>query len=622
MLPKGVEVETGEENTQAQQDDVGEFIGILRTVLLVFAGVALFVAAFLIFNTFSITVAQRTREFALLRTLGANRRQIITSVVVESFAIGLMAAVLGLLAGIAFAPAIAALFEALEIDLPREGTVVESRTIITALLLGTGLAVLASLIPALRATRVPPVTGLREGAVLETSGERHRRGLAGAILSVLGIVLMALGLFGFLDPGEAWVGIGAAVVFIGVALLSPRLVPPIASVFGRPLEALRGVSGRLARENSVRNPGRTATTAAALMIGLALVSFVTVFAAGLKGSIDEAIDEGITANLLLSNTDGFSDIPLLTEDAVADIDGVEAASPYRYTQAELEGESNSSFLSLVDPATVNDVFDFEWREGGPETIAALGANDAVVDEGWADERGLEVGDTFQVTTPTNRKIDYTVTGTFKDNTDFFGDYVASDANAAAYGEGQNTSNVFIRLADGADEAATREQIEAAVDTAFPTVEVQNREELKDSIGERAEPAAGRRLCAAGPGGDRVAVRDREHARALHIRAHPRAGPAASRRHVAPAGAAHHPLRGRDHRPDRRRPGPDPGRGVRRAGQPPARRRGLHPRVPDHHASDPARAGGDRRGAGGDRPGAPGLAPGRPRSARLRVGPRD
>ena len=490
VLPKSIEVETGEENTQSQQDDVGEFIGILKTALLVFAGVALFVAAFLIFNTFSITVAQRTREFAMLRTLGANRRQIITSVVVEAFAIGVFASVLGLLAGIAFAPVIGLLFDALEIGLPKEGTVVESRTIITALVLGTGLAVLAALIPAMRATRVPPVTGLREGAVLETSGGRRRRGLIGIVLAALGIVLMALALFGALSPGEAWVGVGAATVFIGVALLSPRLVGPIASIVGRPLERLRGVSGRLARENSVRNPGRTATTAAALMIGLALVSFVTVFAAGLKGSIDEAIDEGITADLLLANTDGFSDIPALTQKAVGSVDGVESASNYRYTEAELEGESDSSFLSLVNPATVNDVFDFDWREGGPETAAALGPTDAVVDEGWAEDRGLGVGDTFAVTTASGQKLDYTVTGTFKDNTDFFGDYFASDANAAAYGEGDNTTNVFIKLADGTDEDATRGQIEEIVDTAFPTAEVQNRQELKDSIGSQLNQLLG------------------------------------------------------------------------------------------------------------------------------------
>ena len=164
---------------QSQRDDVGEFIGFLKTALLIFAGVALFVAAFLIFNTFSITVAQRTREFAMLRTLGANRRQILTSVVAEAFLIGLGAAIVGVLAGIAFAPAIGALFDAVGIDLPDSGTVIATRTIVVGLVLGTGLTVLASLLPALRATRVPPVSGLRDGAVPATPERapqaQHRR---------------------------------------------------------------------------------------------------------------------------------------------------------------------------------------------------------------------------------------------------------------------------------------------------------------------------------------------------------------------------------------------------------------------------------------------------------------
>jgi putative ABC transport system permease protein len=443
--------------------------------------VALFVASFLIFNTFSITVAQRTREFALLRTLGANRRQIVSSVVAEALVIGLLASVLGLFAGIGFAPVIAALFDALEIGLPDEGTVIALRTVIVALLLGTTLTLTAALIPALRATRVPPVSGLREGAVLETPVERRRRAVIGVVLAILGLVLMGFGLFDVLTPGEAWVGIGAAIVFIGVALLSPRLVPPLASVVGRPLERLRGVSGRLARENSIRNPGRTASTAAALMIGLALVSFVTVFAAGLKGSIDRAIDDGITADLLVSNNDGFSDIPAASTEIVAGVEGVQSASPYRYTQARADGED--AFLSLIDPSTANDVFDFDWREGGPELVSDLGPADAVVDEGWADDRGIGVGDAFEVETVNAEKLTYTVRGTFEDSTDFFGDYFASDANAASYGEGENVSNVFIRFADDADEGAARDQIEEGIDAAFPTAEVQNREELKDSIGE-------------------------------------------------------------------------------------------------------------------------------------------
>jgi putative ABC transport system permease protein len=302
-------------------------------------------------------------------------------------------------------------------------------------------------------------------------------------LTALGIVLMALALFGGLSPGEAWVGIGAAVVFIGVALISPRLVRPLASVVGRPLERLRGVTGRLARENSVRNPGRTATTAAALMIGLALVSFVTVFAAGLKGSIDEAIDEAITADLLLSNTDGFSDIPLLSAGEVADIEGVEASSPYRFSQARIEGGDGNNSLSLVDPRTANDVFELDWREGSPDTLASLGPADAVVDETYVKDEDLGgVGDTFTVTTPSGEKVEYTIRGTFKDSADFFGDYVASDARAAAYLEAENVTNVFIKLDDGADADAVRGEVEGIVDRSFPTIEVQNRQELKDSIG--------------------------------------------------------------------------------------------------------------------------------------------
>jgi putative ABC transport system permease protein len=490
VLPSSAEVETGEQNTDSQRDDVNEFIGILQTVLLVFAGVALFVAAFLIFNTFSITVAQRTREFAMLRTLGANRRQIITSVVVEALAIGLVASVIGLFAGIAFAPVISALFDSVGIDLPQESTVVESRTVIIALVLGTSLTLGSALIPALRATRVPPVEGLREGVVLETSGERRQRSVFGVGLTMLGIVLILLGLFGALDPGEAWVGAGAGAVFIGVALLSPRLVPPIASMVGRPLERLRGVSGRIARENTIRNPGRTAITAAALMIGLALVSFVTILAAGLKGSIDDAIDKTVTGELIVSNTDGFSDIPVRSADAVRAVPEVEAVSPTRYTQAEVDAEGDGGPLTLVDAATINEVTELEWKQGSPEILSNLGPDDAVVDEKWADKNDLQVGDTFVTTTASGKKVTYTIRGTFTDNADFFGNYIASDANATAYGEGENATNLFVKLAPSADLDAVHGRVDKVLDTAFPTANTEDREELKDSISSQLNQLLG------------------------------------------------------------------------------------------------------------------------------------
>jgi putative ABC transport system permease protein len=487
-LSKDLDVETGAQNIQSQRDDISQFTGFIKTALLIFAGVALFVGAFLIFNTFSITVAQRTREFAMLRTLGASRRQILVSVVLEAAAIGFGAAVVGVAAGVGFAKLISDLFAALGIDLPATGTVVEPRTVIIGLVLGTGIALLSALGPAVRATRVPPVTGLRDGIVPATTSERRRRTVIGVVLAGLGGAAMALGIFGALSPGEAWVGVGAVGVFLGVALLSPVLVTPLASVVGAPLQRLGGVPGTLARENAVRNPGRTASTAAALMIGLALVSFVAVFAAGIKGSIDDAIDKTLIADLTISNDDGFSDIPLAVRDQVAAIDGVETASPLRLTEDEVDGKSGT--LTLIEPQTAAQVLRLDWDQGSDELLTNLAPDEAVIDNTFADDNGLEVGSSFEAKTVSGDPVKLTVVGTFTDNSDFIGDYAASDANAEAYGELKNATNVFVKLAPDADVGAVRTQVESILDQSFPTVQVQNQQELKDSIGQQLNQLLG------------------------------------------------------------------------------------------------------------------------------------
>jgi putative ABC transport system permease protein len=487
-LPAGVMAQTGAENVQSQRDDVAEFLGFLTTALLIFAGVALLVAAFLIFNTFSITVAQRTREFGMLRTMGAKRRQIVTAVVLEAFIIGLVASVVGFGCGVGFAKLLEAAFRSLEIDLPASGTVLEARTVIVALVVGTGLTVIAALAPALRATRVPPVAALREGAVLETPRQSRRRGAVGVVLTGAGSAAIALGLAG--TVAEVWIGVGVAAVFLGVALLSPRLVRPLAALVGAPLERLRGVPGRLARENSVRNPSRTAATAAALMIGLALVSFVAVFAAGLRASIDNAIDQVFASDLMVSHTDGFSDIPLRVGDEVAVVDGVGTVSPYRYTQSRVAEEGDDGFVSLINPATVNDVLAFDWVSGSPEILSTLGPEDAAIDEKWGADNGIGVGETFTATTASGEDITYTARGTFKDNADFAGNYLASDANAPAYGENNSVSQFLVAFEPGADPGAVRDELTSRLEADFPTVEVQDSEELKDSIGEQLDSLLG------------------------------------------------------------------------------------------------------------------------------------
>ncbi len=487
-LPGDFDVKTGAQETQSQRDDISEFTSFIKTALLIFAGVALFVGSFLIFNTFSITVAQRTREFAMLRTLGASRRQILASVVLEAGLIGLVASIVGVAIGIGFAKVIKDLLSALGLDLPATGTVVEPRTIIVGLLLGTVITVLSALMPARRATRVAPVAGLRDGVVASTTGERRRRTATGVVLAILGGVAMALGLFGVLDPGEAWVGVGAVGVFLGVALLSPVLVTPLASVVGAPIGRFGGVPGTLARENSVRNPGRTASTAAALMVGLALVSFVAVFAAGIKGSIDDAIDKTLTADLTISNEDGFSDIPIGVRDAAAGVDGVAVASPLRFTQDEVDGKDGT--LTLVDPATAADVLALDWDDGSDELLTNLGPDQAVADEGFASDRGLAVGDSFDAKTVSGKVLTLTVVGTFTDNADFIGDYAASDVNADAFDEQKNATNVFIKLDPGADLDQVRSQLDSVMEQRFPTVKVEDQQELKDSISKQVDQTVG------------------------------------------------------------------------------------------------------------------------------------
>jgi putative ABC transport system permease protein len=482
-LPKTLEVETGAENTESQKEDVDEGLGFLKTALLVFAGISLFVASFLIFNTFSITVAQRTREFAMLRTLGAGRRQIIVSVVLEALLIGLLGSALGLLLGIGFASVLEALFKALEIDLPKGGTVLESRTVIISFALGTGITVLSSLAPAVRATRVPPVTGLREGAVLATPKENTIRAAIGVVLALVGAALMAMGLFGILKPGEAWLGAGAVAVFIGVTLLSPRLVGPLAGIVGRPLEKLRGVPARIAHENTVRNPGRTASTAGALMVGVALVSFVAIFADGAKSSVNDAVDDVIASDLYIANDDGFSDIPASTADVAAGVEGVEEVSPLVYTNYALPDKGGDGSLTLVDPPTAADVLELDWTDGGSQSLLTdMGPADAVLDEKFAEDEGLEAGDGFQVLTASGKAIDYTISGTFKDKTDFIGDYAASIADAAAYGSNNSLTAVLVKFEPDADAAAVKSAVTDAVEKAVPVAEVQDRKELKDSIG--------------------------------------------------------------------------------------------------------------------------------------------
>ncbi len=339
VMPRSARVETAKENADRGSEEIQENLGFLRTILLVFGFVAVFVGAFLIFNTFSITVAQRVTEFGLLRTLGASRPQILISVLIEALAIGLLGALIGIGGGYVMALLLNALLQAFGIDLPTTSLVMESRTVLVALLVGVVVTAVSSMVPALRSTRVPPIAALRAYSP-PTSRRRRLVYLALALLlGLAGLVMVLAGLFGSGGAGTraGLMGAGAVVIVLAVSLFSPRLVPPLAAVAGWPLERIRRLTGRLARENSQRNPSRTAVTAAALMIGLALVTFVTVFAAGLKSSVAQVIDENFEGGLVVQNTDGFSPIPAGAATLARKVPGVSRVATIRATEAELLG---------------------------------------------------------------------------------------------------------------------------------------------------------------------------------------------------------------------------------------------------------------------------------------------
>ena len=310
QMPAGVRVETAAESADRGSEEIREDLGFLQTFLLVFGFIAILVGSFLIFNTFSITVAQRVTEFGMLRTLGASRRQILTAVIVEALAIAMLGALVGIAGGFLAALLLNALLELFEIDLPTTSLVMESRTIVVSLLVGLVVTVFSSLVPALRSTRVPPIAALHSYTPPATRRRRLVFAVVSVLLGVAGLAMVLGGLFGSAGAGTAagLIGGGAVVIVFAVSLFSPRLVPPLATLAGWPLERVRRLIGRLARENAQRNPSRTAVTAAALMIGLALVTFVTVFAAGLKSSVAQVVDENFPGGLVIQNSDGFSPI--------------------------------------------------------------------------------------------------------------------------------------------------------------------------------------------------------------------------------------------------------------------------------------------------------------------------
>jgi putative ABC transport system permease protein len=480
ILPPETEVRSGAAQAQKDAKDTKGFLSFLQTFLLSFGGVALFVGAFVIANSLSITIAQRTREFATLRTLGASRRQVLRSVLVESTVIGVIASVVGLFLGLALAKGLFALFQAVGFTLPNSGLLLKPRTIVVALVVGIVVTVVASLRPALRATRVPPIAAVREGATLPPGRFARYRGVGSGSLAILGFAGLAFGLFG---PGLSttqillFMGVGALLIFFGVGLFASHLVTPLAGVIGAPGARIGGAPGVLARENAQRNPQRTGSTAAALMVGLALVTLVAMLAQGIRSSFFGSVDKLWATDYAVTAQNNYSPIPTNVEKPLRGLAGVNEVVGVRAGEAKIFGNTES--LTAVDPGA-SHMFNLEWKQGSQASMDTLSAHGAFVDDGFAKDHHLQLGSRVQLLVPNGSKPTFRINGIFKPPTGGspFGPLTISSAAFDRVTSQPRDLFVFLTI-DGGVTPANTAKLDRAL-ASFPNAKVQDEKQFKNN----------------------------------------------------------------------------------------------------------------------------------------------
>ena len=473
-LPPQFESITAASAASETAKSIEHSIGMFTTFLLVFAGIALFVGAFIIYNTFSILVTQRTRELALLRAIGASRRQVNRSVIAEAAIVGLLASLVGLGAGALLATGMEALFKALGFGLPTSSLQVLPRTIIVSVIVGTLVTLVSSIVPARRASRVPPLAAMTEAALSEQSSLR-RRTTIGGVVGVVGLAILFTGLFGHISSAALIVGIGAGAIFIAVAVLSPLVVTPMARVLGAPLAAVGGMTGHLSQQNAMRNPKRTASTAASLMIGVALVTVIATLGATIRSTLGKVVDESIKADYIVSTTGGAGPGVGFSPDVTKRLAArPELAAVSGGREGTWHSGSSTKTLVAVDPATAGDVISFAMTSG---SVASLAQGDVLIADSVAKSRHLKVGDSLTMGFDASGTQHLTVGGTYRPN-EFVGSYVISlAAYDQNYPKGGLDQLVFIK-----DRAAPPVALAAIkqVISGYPNLEVKDQTAFKAS----------------------------------------------------------------------------------------------------------------------------------------------
>jgi putative ABC transport system permease protein len=468
---KLVETTTGEQLADDQAELISSQTSGLRQGLLVFAGIALFVGTFIIANTFTMLVAQRTKELALLRAVGASRRQVTRSVLIEAFVVGTIAGATGLLAGIGIGVGLRSLMGTLGATVPDGPLVISPGTVASALVVGVVITMLAAWLPGRRAAKIPPVAAMSSVHAQATTKSLVLRNTLGALFSAAGVavILAATTMNG--SDGQAPMGLGAVLLIIGVFILTPLLSRPLIAATA-PVLRVFGVSGKLARQNSVRNPRRTAATASALMIGLTLITGMTVMAGSLQTSIDKMAGSAIRADYVVVMANQATTLSPDVEKKLTATDGVTAISPLRNAPARIDGQTE--YLTGVTGSTIGEMTDLKVDDGAFE----VGGTQVVVDADTATSHGWKAGSAFTVTYEDGKKQQLTVAGVYEGNEMIQG--IILDNTALAPHQDEPTDmQVMVKTSGGASDA-TKDRLEKALGSN-PAIKVQSKQDISNDI---------------------------------------------------------------------------------------------------------------------------------------------
>jgi putative ABC transport system permease protein len=478
VLPDGAEALTGTELSAEQLADIeSDFLGFIEVFLLAFAGVALLVATFSIQNTLSILVAQRTRESALLRAVGASRRQVLLATTGEALAIGVAASLVGLAAGYGLGIGLRALISGLGVDLPGD-VVISSGSVMAAVTVGVVVTLIAGIAPAVRASRVAPLAALRDAAI-DRSAVSVVRAVAGVLVTAGGVVLTVLATSQG-DSAFARAGLGSLVVVVGAVILGPVATRPVVAVLGAPVRALRGETGRLATRNATRNPRRTAATASALLVGTAVVALFATLGSSITASIEETVDANFGGDLVIVE-DSFSGagIDPRVAPAIEVLPDVEVAAALANAAVTIDGAD--SVPTVADPERLDAVLDLGVTAG---SLADLAPGELAVSEHEADHNGWALGDDVVVGFADGTATPFTISVIYETR-DLIGDVVMATEDWLPHAPSTGDVAVLIDLVDGADTAAVAGTVDA-LSATYAAPDAQTRDEYVDSVASEIE----------------------------------------------------------------------------------------------------------------------------------------